>query len=167
MEGNAVTKTIKQMMAVLLGNLTALLAEDSDEPLCMVTQMPGESIAFDYDCGGTAWVRLVNANPTVIFPNPDTTEQSCAATLAFQVEVGIMRPASVGEVVNNEYIPPSDVDLFNATERQLDDLQILWDTIQKSRSGIPQMVIGIYNPVGPDGGIVGGTWQLAIGGDED
>lgn len=161
--------TLKEILAELLEALTAQIrAADKEEDYCSITIQPGNAVVFDFGpesgCGGTAWVRLVSANPTVSFPAADVGINSCAFALAYTVEMGMVGPAPVMENTLGEFVAPSDVELFDAAMRQSDEVELMFRALQAAK--IPEKIIGDYTPAGPEGGVMGGTWTVTVGGDD-
>lgn len=160
--------TPQEMLAELLERLSEQIkAKGREDRYCSITVQPGNQVVFDFgdeDCMGMAWVRLIGANPTVAFPNPDTSLNNCAHTLAFTVEVGMIGPAPQIDTTLNEFILPTDVELFDASMRQLEEMQMMYDAIRSA--DIPEKIVGDYTPTGPEGGVMGGAWALTIGGDD-
>lgn len=159
--------TPQEMLAELLECLTAeIKAKGREDRYCSITVQPGNAVVFDFadECAGTAWIRMVSANPTVSFPTPATSVDNCVQTLAFTVEVGMIGPAPQLDDTLGEFIVPDDVEMFEASMRQLEELQMMYDAIRKA--DIPEKVIGDYAPQGPEGGVMGGTWTVVVGGDD-
>lgn len=161
--------TINQILAELLESLAAQIrAKGRADQYCTITVQPGNAVVFDFGpesgCGGTAWVRLVSAHPSVSFPNPDLTQDNCAHSLAYLVEVGMVRPAPLMEDHLGVFTVPEDTVLFEAAMRQGEELQMMYDAIGAAR--VPEKIIGDYSPQGPEGGVVGGLWTVTVGGDE-
>lgn len=156
-------------MDILLASLTVELRKDGTlDKLCAVTLFGGDSIPMDYgleECGGMMWARLSGANPTLAFPAADTTSASCTATLAFGVELGVIRPAPIVEERAGRITLPSEDDQRRAALAQYVDMLAMHRAYQSARSDIDQMVIGAYQPYGPQGGVMGGTWGATIGED--
>ncbi len=155
----------KQMMDVVLAAcVVELRADGTDGNLCATTKYPGESAPLDYaECGGMLWVRLVSASPTTQFPNPEGRPNACAQTLAFNLEVGLLRPSPIPENIMGDFQLPSDEEHAEATDRQMDDMQAVHRGLLRASKDIDMMLIGSYQPVGPIGGTVGGMWTLAVG----
>lgn len=161
--------TIAEMLAELLEALTAQIrAKGREDEYCSITVQPGNAVVFDFGpesgCGGTAWVRLVAANPTVSFPAADVSINSCAFSLAYIVEMGMIAPAPVMEDTLGEFMAPEDTELFDASMRQAEELQMMFDALRAAR--IPEKIIGDYTPQGPEGGVMGGIWTVTVGGDD-
>lgn len=160
--------TLKQMLAELHECLNAeIKARGEQGRYCTVAIQPGNAVVFDFgdeDCLGMAWVRLVSANPTATFPSPATGLNNCALTLAYTVEMGIIGPAPQVDEQLNTIVLPSEEELFDTAMRQADELQMMYDAIRKA--DIPEKIIGDYVPQGPDGGVLGGTWTVIVGGDD-
>lgn len=160
--------TLQEMLAELLEQLTAQIkAKDREDRYCSITIQPGNAVVFDFGdegCEGMAWVRLVAANPTVAFPTADTSMNNCVQLLAFVVEVGMIGPAPKIEDQFGTFVVPEDTELFEASMRQAEELQMMYAAIRSA--DIPQKVVGDYTPQGPEGGVMGGTWTLTVGGDD-
>lgn len=162
-------QTANQLLAALLESLTAQIrAKGREDDYCSITVQPGNAVVFDFGpesgCSGMAWVRLVAANPSASFPNADVGVNNCAYSLAYTVEVGMLGPAPSLEDRLGNFVLPEDTDLFEASMRQADEMQMMYDAIRTS--GIREKVIGDYTPQGPDGGVLGGTWTVVVGGDD-
>ena len=159
--------SLKQILAELLESLTAQIrAKGMEDQYCSITIQPGNAVVFDFgdDCSGMAWVRLISSNPTSAFPTPAATMNNCALTLAYTVEVGMIGPAPVIEDRLGNFVLPEDTEQFEASMRQADELQMMYDAIRSAN--IPEKVVGDYTPQGPDGGVLGGTWTVMVGGDD-
>lgn len=161
--------TINQMLAELLESLARQIrAKGKEDDYCSITIQPGNAVVFDFGpesgCGGMAWVRLVAANPTSAFPAADVGVNNCAFSLAFMVEVGMMAPAPVMEDRMGSFVLPEDTELFEASMRQSDEMQMMFDAIRTA--DIPEKVLGDYLPQGPEGGILGGIWTVQVGGED-
>lgn len=134
-------------------------------PTCFCGLVPGDQVAWDYitDSGeGQAWVRLMNVYPSSAFPAADTTlRSSCASPLAAQVEMGILRCAPMP---GDDGTPPGMSEQWEATRLQMADMRAMYSAVRCCYDKQEAMVLGQYNPVGPAGGIVGGTWQVWLAG---
>lgn len=145
-----------------------LQANGTAENLCAVSLFPGDNIPMDYGgCGGIVFVRLVTANPTAAFPNADVTVNNCAYSLAFPLEVGIYRPAPMIQTIAGKPYPPSDAMNTASAHLMNDDLKAMHRAIVKLRQEVELVQIGQYTPQGPFGDLVGGTWTVTVGEDED
>jgi hypothetical protein len=137
------------------------------DDVCTASLYPGESVPIDYaECGGMAWVRLVSANPSASFPSQDTSLNNCASTLAYAVEMGVLRKAPIAESILDSQIElPSEEENSQTAREQADDVERMYRAIQNAARDIDLVVAGSYAPAGPDGGVVGGTWSLTVGAD--
>lgn len=125
--------------------------------------LPGASPALDWcgpDCGGQAWVRLVLATPSTEFPTPDGEPTFFIPPQASTFEVGLLRCAPMPQ---GDILPSAD-EQFEATRLQLADMRVLRDTIQCC-FGDTEFLLGSYVPRGPQGGCVGGTWNVTVSSD--
>lgn len=159
---------LSEMVDIVLAALIVELRKDNVlDDLCTVSLYPGDSVPIDYaECGGMAWVRLLTANPSAAFPAPDVTINNCASTLAFPLEMGILRRAPLADSILDASIDlPSEEENTKSTHEQLDDVERMYRAIQRAARDIDLVVAGSYTPAGPDGGVVGGTWTLTVGSD--
>lgn len=149
-----------------LVSLTSCLCQQIDvdglPPVCICTPMPGEEISTDYvsEDAGMAWVRLESGWPSTTFPSP-AASAACNAPLAFNLEVGI---AYCAPTLTDGGEPPDLAAQFDSTRLQLAAMS----TIRRAiiccfpASTIHSVVLGVYQPMGPQGGVVGGYWSIAV-----
>lgn len=152
--------------------LAALVEEvrvrsDGGAGFCSITVAPGDQAIFDFgaeSCGGAIWTRLSSANLTRSFPTMLDTMSNCAATAVYHAEIGILRPGAVPDTtLGGEVIFPSDEELFLNSQDQLKDMQVMLEALQAIGSDYDDFIIQNYIPIGPDGGVVGGTWAFIFG----
>jgi len=141
--------------------LSACLCETLEQRgagrVCRCEVAPGAEVALDAcDCDGDrcgqAWVRLVSAFPSSSLPEPDI-DARCTAPLAYVVEVGAVRCAPVAD--DDEGV------VLGTTLGQYDDMDAMRYALQCCFTDGEQ-VLGQYEPYGPQGGCVGGTWTVTI-----
>jgi hypothetical protein len=150
-----------------LVELTACLCAELEEAqlpeLCFCGVVPGADVAWDYvgtsGGDGMAWVRLVSVYPSTVFPTTDASLRSCATALAAQVELGVLRCAPNPQ---DDGTPPSAAAQWEATRLQMADMRAMYRAVKCCAAKGRQMVVGQYNPTGPRGGVVGGTWQVWV-----
>ena len=153
------------MLDELLITLASCLCsqiEESDGPgVCFCGVVPGEAVIFDYagDCTdttcGMAWARLITVYPATGVGLPNVLPGNCNGTLGVDIELGIVRCASIGDDRGN---PPSPSELTEQTLQQVADAILLFRAVQCCEMVNPKdAVVSAYTPVGPDGGMVGGA----------
>lgn len=154
---------LPQMTDILLAALTVELRRDgTDQEICSFTKQPGDSVVTDYaDCGGMAWVRHVTTTASIGFPNADVTADSCYWGLAHTIEMGVMRTSPIPTETLSTVEPPSEEELSAAADAQYRDMAAMHRAILAARRDI-ELLPGTYSPVGPMGGVVGGTWSLLL-----
>lgn len=141
-----------------------LRADGTDADLCARTVFGGSAVPLDFgECGGMAWVRLASAVPSASFPTPTTSVDNCAYSLALTVEMGVARPAPMGEQGINGYQPPTEDEEFESAQSQMLDMDAMHRALVALRRAHDLMVLGSYAPLGPEGGVVGGVWTFTIG----
>lgn len=145
-----------------------LCQQIKDDGLCDVSFcgiVPGEAAAGDYfNCGGNAngmaWVRLTTAYMATEVGVTDLTVGNCAKTLGFEVELGIMRCAAVASVNG---VPPSPRVVSEATAQQIADMETMFRTVRCCNAiSNKDHVIGSYQPLGPEGGVLGGILTVSL-----
>lgn len=126
--------------------------------LCFCGLLPGEQPAGDYvsEAGGMAWVRVVSAYPSTTFPAQDSTAV-CGSSLAFEIEMGV---AYCTPVMSDLGDPPDVASQYEAVMVQMAAMAAMRRALICCLSTQRDAVLGAYSPIGPEGGIVGGTWQV-------
>jgi hypothetical protein len=131
---------------------------------CICTVMPGEGVATDYvtPTQGMAWVRMASAFPSSVFPSQDQGAGGCLMPLAIQLEVGVLYCAPVTEGRSNN--PPGLSAMFDSTRLQMAAMAAMLRAIEccLGSAGRKGVSLGAYTPAGPDGAVVGGTWQVTV-----
>lgn len=130
--------------------------------VCFAGVVPGSDIAMDYvndECGAMAYSRVGAVFPSASFPNPDASP-ALMLTMASIIELGIFR----GAPLNDNGEPATEEQQFEATRLQMADMKAMLDVICSycDLHEIP-VVIGSYAPIGPQGGVVGGSWTATLG----
>lgn len=138
----------------LCEELTARRLKPGD---CLCGVVPGAQLIHDYN-EGQAWVRLANTYPSAVFPQRDNRPNNCAVGLAATLEVGVMQCAPGITASKNL---PTQQDLFEQTRLQMATMTAMRKAIQCCDFG-DDVVLGQYDPSGPQGLLVGGTWTLDI-----
>jgi hypothetical protein len=154
--------TVFPLMTDLLGCIDAQITKRKMPPVDLVVGT-GASFVIDLtecDCDGTAWVRLANGFASMNFPNADATAMSSnPAAMAYQLEVGIARPAPVSQDGGQV-----DYDaMFESARLQMADMTALRAAIcaclgKTDRSWL----LDAYVPLGPEGGNVQGAWTVRV-----
>lgn len=124
---------------------------------CFCGVVPGDQAIQDFGTG-MAWVRLANTYPTTEFPTIETALRgNCTASLAATLEVGVMQCApslTIGGAA------PTQAQQFEATRLQMATMRAMHQAIVCC--GIEEKVLGQYEPKGPQGALVGGTWLVDV-----
>lgn len=153
---------LKTLMDSFLLNL---VMEIGDEEMCAKTLLPGASINGEYvaECGALAWVRLMTVSFSSIFPAPEQRPNFCATSLAIPVEMGIIRAAPQMRETARKIILPDAMENTAAAHRQYDDIEIMRRTMLRNQRLVDDFVAGTYVPLGPETGVVGGSWPFTFG----
>jgi hypothetical protein len=137
--------------------LCAQIEADGLPALCFCGVLPGEIPAYNggEECdAGMAYVRLITMYPASGVGTQNVSVGNCSSLLGFDLEVGIMRPSPIGDEEG-----PSDAELLESTELQLADAIAMRKAIACC-TGQKNWILGAYTPYGPEGGIIGGTWEV-------
>lgn len=129
---------------------------------CVMTPVPGAGFAAEWtgDCEtacGAAWVRLGQAYPSTSIGAADLTPGNCNKGTGLDVELGVMRCMDVSE------IPSTTESLTDSVKLQTADMLAMLKAIRCCSTLESQdFILGTYNPIGPLGGMVGGSWTIYV-----
>lgn len=127
---------------------------------CFCGIVPGQQVAWDYT-SGMAWVRLNSVVPSATFPNQSFNLNNCGTTLAAEVEVGVLHCAP-GSASDGS--PPGELQQFESARLQMATMAAMRSAILCcSESTDVDMILGAYEPQGPNGNLVGGVWTVSMG----
>lgn len=133
-------------------------------PTCICSPFPGEAIATDYVTKdeGMAWVRVSAVFPSANFPAQDQIARGCLMPLAVQLEVGSLFCAPVTEGRSNK--PPRMPAMFDSSRIQMAAMAAMLRAIEccLGREQQKGVSLGAYTPLGPEGGVVGGSWLVTV-----
>lgn len=127
---------------------------------CFCGMTPGAQVTWDYS-QGQAWVRLSSVFPSAVFPSQSFALNNCGTTLAAELEVGVLQCTPVP---SSDGSPPDEGQQFEATRLQLATMAAVRHAILCcAASSDMDLLLGAYEPQGPQGGLVGGTWTVSVG----
>lgn len=134
---------------------------DGGDKMCFCGVMPG-SDWYDLtgECEGRcgmAWVRLAGAYPSFTLPTPVTTLQ-CDAPIALQVEMGVVRCFDAPDSGQ----APTAAQLATLMAQQHKDMLDMRKAVLCCDS-FDEYIFATWAPIGPEGGIYGGTWGVVVG----
>lgn len=142
----------------ILTTVTNYVTEANGAP-CSATLAPGAVVDWG-GCGqcesgacGMVYVRVEAMFRSFTFPEP-TLEIGCGAPLALQLRVGVLRCLSVDS--------NGGLDDAESTEAALVALSDALAVRRALACMSGDVVLGIYEPLGPQGGCVGGEWQVTV-----
>jgi hypothetical protein len=153
---------VTAILAELAGCLCNQITTDGADPVCFCGVVAGDSVAVDYttecdDACGMAWVRLVTAVPANGFGIQNTNAGNCGSALGIDIEMGMARCFPVPD--GGE---PPEVSAHLAVTAQVNaDMMVMRRAIACC-PGSRDWVIDGYTPFGPQGGAVGGFWNLSL-----
>jgi hypothetical protein len=158
-------------MVLLADCLCQQITDSGLPPVCFCGIIPGDAVILDYctscdgDACGMAWVRLVSAGPLIGSPMAvgaaNTGVNTCATLLVATIEVGIARCAPMPD---DDGAPPTMADQLAAAELHAADMAAVMRAIVCC-PGLDQrnMLLLDWAPIGPEGGCLGGRWQVMVG----
>lgn len=160
-------------MSVASDRLIALAAclcqqirDDGLPEPCFCGVLPGEAASPLYagDCDGDncgmAWVRMGTAYPSDGFGDEQNQQPgNCVSGLGMDVEMGIVRCFPIPE----DGAVPSESELSVAFAQQIDEMMTMWRAVSCCPD-LPnkEVMLTGYTPIGPGGGMIGGTWGLRL-----
>lgn len=127
---------------------------------CFCGIVPGQQVAWDYQTG-MAWVRLESVVPSAVFPNQSFELNNCGTTLAAEIEIGVLQCAPMPGADGS---PPDQLQKFESARLQLATMAAMRAAILCCADDDDlDLILGDYEPQGPNGGLVGGVWNLSVG----
>lgn len=154
----------------LQGCLEVEYARSGIEIGCFSGPLPGAGIESELltanECGAMGFIRLANVYPTNGFPALDEGGGTCESQLAATIEVGLHR---IAPTPNRKGLIPK-TEWFEAARHTASDMAALRRAIkccikdfeEETRQDLP-FALGTWDAVGPEGGVVGGSWTIVIG----
>ena len=106
---------------------------------------------------GYALIGLQSIFPSKDFPSATGGRDSCPAPLAATISVGLIRCYAVK--VKGE----SSEEMLLYMDKQMADMAAMRRAIVCCNQEFEDMGLGIYLPIGPEGGTYGGQWVVTIG----
>jgi hypothetical protein len=167
-----VTPTVVDPVAPIVLRLLDCLVDRLDVygvPVCRSVWHPGATVPWDAcgtasgDAEGQAWVAVQRVYPSDRFPTQTADAHRCIP-MGYGVEllVGVLRCASV--VDDSGRAPSADAVTADAIktsrDRQLTLEAITCCLIDDDDPGVYRL--GAWEPLGPNGGCVGGQWRLDV-----
>lgn len=149
----------------ILAELKACLCAELPEAKCFCGIVIGDQIPFapdiDDGCCVAGFVQLNTAFPSTVFPLVDQ-EATCVTTMAFDISVGILRCAPLGDDAN----PPTQEAMDAYAHRLLADMAIIRRVVNCCLGGrkfpdVDQWK-GLWTPISDDGTGIGGSKQQII-----
>jgi len=126
---------------------------------CECIMLPGiGDVAAEPEPGkGFGWVGITSISPYSIFPQPDASLANTARPIMASATIGVIRCL---EVSRNG---PSPESLLGYLDKQMADMAAMRRAVICCTDDSRDMVLGPYEPIGPEGGIFGGLWTVSIG----
>lgn len=158
---------LNELLCDIAACLCAELTPDgaAEPDLCFCGVIPGQTFAHDYVWGcnngkcGAAWVKLMTAYPAVAPGVPDEQAGNCGFGLGIDVEIGTIR--CVEQPADGS--PPDEEMMAAAVRNQMSDLVAIRRAVACCDALADlDFILGNYVPIGPQGGIAGGTWAISV-----
>ena len=157
---NSVQDKLEQIAACVCAQIEV----DGLPETCFCGILPGAEVAWDYtgECDdgvcGMAWVRLISVYPSTAIAVPSEQPGNCSSLIGMDVELGILRCVSLPD---DDGTPPKPADLQADAALQIADAMALR---KAALCCAPEkdFMLGLYTPLGPAGGLVGGTWTISL-----
>lgn len=152
-------------MLTLKDCLSTLLASDGGGVPCWTGLWPGRDVAYDFctDCDngtcGMAWVRLDSMFPSSQFPSIDSQANQCRSPMAYRLVVGAVRCMPT---VEEDGSLPDEGAILDATLAIHLDMIAMRRAIQCCFTSDEQIMLGAYEPIGPQGYCAGGQWMVTV-----
>jgi len=143
--------------------------ERSGLPPTISAIVPGQLAINDYAGDGKNCdemvVNVVQAYPYQDFPTP-SDQASCTSPLAYEVQLTIFRCAANPTGTRQAPKPPTPAAQLESVRGHLADMQAMRRAIRCCmQNGERLYALRLFTPIGPTGGVIGGTWSFLVGGD--
>lgn len=146
-----------------------LLGEMLDVAKCSLDPAPGRAalysgaqVAYDDCCDGQVWVRLISLEPHTGDPRTSRAMGPCGV-IAWRASIGVGVLRCAAKMADNGDPPPPGV-LTAETLQMTRDMSALSEavtcTIPRTIQGLMKMQVTRWDPLGPEGGCVGGEWTV-------
>lgn len=153
-EGYREDTTIWPVLEELQRCLCATLDEHGVMPgKCLCGIVPGAEASWDFP-DGIAWVRLI-----AVAPVAGLDRSSCGVPLEAEIEVGVLNCAPTPTARG---VLPDEAALRESARLQMAAMDAMRRAITCCYEG-DHLSLGIYTPLGPQGGLVGGSWTATYG----
>ena len=154
--------TILERMTDLTACIVAQITVDGSPEPCWSGIVAGQAVDLGLagvDCdGGMVWVRLAQAYPSQSIGQVAQSLGNCSVGTGFDLEMGIIRPIELTEE------GPDPAQALADAEQQMKDMQTMRRALVCCSSFHPKdFILGSYQPYGPLGGVLGGTWTIYAG----
>lgn len=157
----ATDTTVWPLLQILKGSMLEQITDSGLGPFCFAGIMPGQLVALEYvdNCGdqcGMAWVRLASIQEVASQLNGGFS--SCSSEFVANIEMGMVR---CHQTAVDESAEPMPLDYQEAkAEAQMAEMAamkraLICDAQVQTNFDI---LLGQYNAIGPQGGVVGGAW---------
>lgn len=162
------------VMVELVATVQQQLIKNGLTPIDKATVQPGGTIVNDYagsgkECGELI-VNLISAYPSNPFPQQAQTGSragkasiGCGVIIAYSLAVTILRCAPNMRGTKAAPTPPTLNDQLMAARDQMADMKAMRMAICQAMNNTGRdYQLGVYTPVGAEGGVVGGTWGVLV-----
>jgi hypothetical protein len=164
--------SVETQIAAQIDELTAILmSKDPEQASCalkprpkrVIDLYPGDVVAWDDCCSGQLSFRLVSMTPNFANPAGRTSLRGPCAVKWWDIviEVKILRCTPT---VGSNNVAPRAEKISESGLEVVRDMQTVLNAIKK---GSAIYDLGVWNPAGPQGGCVGGSWEFTMRADAD
>lgn len=155
--------TLESLAACLCAELV-----DVGPDLCFCGVIIGED-TYDLsgigDCEsggcGQAWVRVTSSYMASELGVQDTDGGNCNLELNVELEIGVLRCLEIPD--RGEANTPAEL-LAAFRQQQADMLAVRRSVLCCDAVDIEDVIMGVFSPIGPQGGLYGGVWTVVLGG---
>lgn len=159
-----------ELLEHLADCLCVTIKESPGPDVCFCGVIFGDGVVGDYAGGcrdgrqGMAWVRMVSMYPADGINVVNERVNNCGSSIGMDLEVGILRPVAVTSGSRGQ--APTANQYLAAAARANDDAKLMLHAIRccvgtRDWNDIDS-IVGVYQPAGPEGGLMGGTWPMAV-----
>lgn len=154
-----------ELLKAKLSALAACVCEKVTDSagFCFCGVLPGEewydlTEGCDSETCGMAWVRVAGMYMSTEFGQQDLELNNCNKGVGLELEVGVVRCFPTEE----DGSAPDQATLLAGSDQQMEDAVNILRAIECCES-FDDYLIGLWSPIGPEGGSYGGAWTVTVG----
>lgn len=153
------------LVGPILQTAVACARDGLSQPVGRILVAPGAEVAYDDCCAGQLWARLVEVVPAQMSQQSgvfNRTVSTPCGVLMWQATIGVGVLRCAATVDESLAAPPANVLTLEALQ-VVQDAADLAEALQCCLAPqVKKLTMGLWTPLGPGGGCVGGEWSMSV-----